>query len=559
MIERVVENWLTEATERTYEVAFCYMLTHKGYSVVHLTRHCSMELGKDVIATAPDGTPCAFQLKGGGLSLSEWRDDVSRQVDDLVMGELAHPAVRSDQEHIPYLVTNGYIQEEVQRVIEDRNRGWEDRGYEPLRVWNKAHLLDWATDLGSELWPTELGDVNQLIELHLSNGKQPFPKAKHASLLEASLPLESENDPSTASCRRSLASGALLTALAVAPYSEEENHVAEIEAWTVYSAYVMALAERWSLDESDYERELTLAKRAVLNSLSRLVEEVYEREYYFEGRGALDGPFYSVRLTWVISMLSVFGLFRKSKEHGEVEISLREESAFEFDEDAFIGEFCNQHSSELELWGEAAVPQFLAYYWYWRSVDASRRPMQIVGSLVRTISESNHPRNQPGLPSPYYEAVDVLPYYVDSELRDVLDDHLRVEESPLPESFSGYSFSLEGLFLLLVDKLYRQNAEHAWPGVSKIIFSRYIPDERWKLYRWRNQEAGEVRNEMPQKTRSWSELRERATNPDIESIPSLLREEPWFALLFLVVYPHRINTDYLLWLDSALRKEAHRI
>lgn len=74
MIERVLENWLTKANERSFQVPLCHALAAQGHRVVHLSRHTGIEMGKDILTVAPDGVPCAFQLKGthgGKLSMND--------------------------------------------------------------------------------------------------------------------------------------------------------------------------------------------------------------------------------------------------------------------------------------------------------------------------------------------------------------------------------------------------------------------------------------------------------------------------------------------------------
>ena len=68
MLERIIENWLDKATERSFEKPFCYMLSAEGYTIIDLTRHSSMELGKDIITIAPDGTPLCLSVKNLGVS-----------------------------------------------------------------------------------------------------------------------------------------------------------------------------------------------------------------------------------------------------------------------------------------------------------------------------------------------------------------------------------------------------------------------------------------------------------------------------------------------------------
>lgn len=61
MIEKLLENWLDSSTERSYQPVFVQMLTAKGYKVVHSTRHCALEFGKDILAIDLNGAGCAFR------------------------------------------------------------------------------------------------------------------------------------------------------------------------------------------------------------------------------------------------------------------------------------------------------------------------------------------------------------------------------------------------------------------------------------------------------------------------------------------------------------------
>ena len=169
MLERIIENWLDKATELSYQQPFCYMLSAKGYTIIHSTRHPAMELGVDIIAIAPDGTPCAYQLKTGNISLRKWRDEVGSQTDDLVCGQLNHPSVDTSKYHRSYFVTNGRIEEEVSRAIDDRNRAWESRNqpYRRLETIVRGELFEKAKKLGTDLWPSELTDITTLLEMFL--------------------------------------------------------------------------------------------------------------------------------------------------------------------------------------------------------------------------------------------------------------------------------------------------------------------------------------------------------------------------------------------------------
>ena len=79
MRDKLLDDWLTSATEVGFQYAFAASLANDGYRVIHVTCHNSREHGKDLLAIAPDGTPCAFQLKSTPrtqLTLSVYRSHV---------------------------------------------------------------------------------------------------------------------------------------------------------------------------------------------------------------------------------------------------------------------------------------------------------------------------------------------------------------------------------------------------------------------------------------------------------------------------------------------------
>ncbi len=117
MLERLIENWLTKASEKSFQIPFCYILANEGYTILHLTRHCGMEFGKDIIALDPRGIPCGFQLKGtsgGKIKLKYWQTDLVGQIDQLLISPLTHPSIPiGSPHHKSFFVTNGELEEEV--------------------------------------------------------------------------------------------------------------------------------------------------------------------------------------------------------------------------------------------------------------------------------------------------------------------------------------------------------------------------------------------------------------------------------------------------------------
>lgn len=542
MIERLIENWLDKATERSFQVPFCHMLCANGYTVVHLSRHCGMEMGKDVLAIHPDGTPCAYQLKStkdGKISLKQWRAEISRQVLDLVVGKIIHPSIDGSKHARAYLVTNGELEEEVIRAIDDMNRGFFDSGQTHLRLRTivKGELFKMVKDLQTDFWPSELTDVKTLLQLFLESGRGILPKEKLAALFEATFPLaqrKSDKLPSKAECARILASGALLCSVAISSFSNQNNYVAEIEGWTLYIAYLLALVERWNLPLRLWRNEFEIATKSMYNSLSNLCDELKGRKHFVEGNPLVDAPLYRVRLTWLIALMSVYALWRRNEEKPKNEV------------DDFIRNFCLENKSKLNLWGEAAIPQFLAFYWYFQKIDATLSPDRLLSGLISAICQLNKPRSDKEgekqfLANPYYEAVDILPHI------------LRISDEPLQDTFRGSSYALEGLVHLFVRRNWKQTIRLLWPDITRLKFEMFEPENNSDFYRWRNQK-GTHKTILPKHRQEWKELRTLASESNGKCIPSSIKNYPVLLLLFLCVYPHRINSETLRWLDTKLMK-----
>ena len=534
MLERVTENWLDKASERSFQQPYCYMLSAEGHTIIHLTRHCGMEMGKDIITVAPDGTPCAFQLKAGNISLAKWRTEVSPQIDDLVIGQINHPSVDNSKHHRSYLVTNGNIVEEVSRAIDDRNRTWANQNQPYLRLNTivRGELLEKAKGLGDNLWPTELTDIKTLLEMFLESGQGVLPKEKLASLFESTFPLKPPDNkkiPSKKHCERVIASAAILCAIATSSFSKENNHVAEIEAWILYISYVLALAERWGLSAKAYENEFEIVTQSIYNSLANLCDEIKEREYLIEGNPLADSYVYKVRVTWLLGLMSVYALWRGSKEESKNEV------------DDFLREFCKEKRIQLDLWGEAAMPQWLAFLWYFRKINGTKEQDDVLDVLISAMCELNGPKGRRPLANPYYEAEDILPHI------------LGVAEEPLMDSFRGQSYTLEGLVHLFVRRNWKQRMKFLWPGVTRLMYLSFEPENFRDFYRWRNKE-GKNWIVSPQPTQEWEELRELASESDGACIPPSIKNHPILLLLFLCVYPHRMNAEILRWLDTQMEQ-----
>src|SRR3990167_8021606 len=228
--------------------------------------------------------------------------------------------------------------------------------------------------------------------------------------------------------------------------------------------------------------------------------------------------------------MSVYALFRMDEKETVNDI------------DDFIRDFCLRNVSNLYLWGEASIPQILAYYWYLRKIDSTKLPDSIIGDLISRICTLNHPRKGVGLANPYYEFTDILSY------------NYNLAEQPLEDTFRGNSYMLEGLVHLLVRRNWKQKMKLLWPDVTRLSISTYLPDKKWHFYRWKNERKGILKTQLPKHRQHWDDLKALAYESKGSCIPRTIKNYPVLAILLIIVYPHRMNSEVIRWLDTELER-----
>ena len=187
------------------------------------------------------------------------------------------------------------------------------------------------------------------------------------------------------------------------------------------------------------------------------------------------------------------------------------------------------------------MPQFLAIFWYCRKIDGTKEPDDFLRSLIESVCILNHPRGKTFLASPYYDAEQILPHL------------LGVAEAPLRDSFRGESYSLEGLVHLYVRRNWKVSMQCLWPKITRLANVSFEPANMWDFYRWGNEE-GRHKIVYPKHTQEWEELKALSFESEGPNIPSSIKNHPILLLLFLCVYPHRMNSEILRWLDTKIKQ-----
>lgn len=533
MIERLLENWLDSASEVGYQTPFCQMLAARGHKVVHSTRHCPLELGKDVITIDPEGVPCAFQLKahpGKRVTQAVLRG-IGTQIHELITLPIIHPSIRANALHRSFLVTNGTIDEDASRIIDGWNLKYRD--FPTLEVFSRCELLEGAVDLGSSLWPAELPDIEVVLRLMNANGRAQIPLDHFDIGLRKILLLDAKKASKITAkkLRRRITSASIFVSLALHAFTKSENHYAIMTAWTMYSCYVIGSCARYRVSyKTAGEPSVKIAMTAIKDCLASICQELSEKGHCVEGEALVDNVVHRGRRTLLIALMSLYYFWCKEAKWPNEQHSV------------FVQKFLSQAKwQELTLWGEGAIPQILMYYWYMSATQATSETEHGICELVEQICKSNLGNEWP-CPSPYYGFEDCT--------RNMLHRFGMLKADPLADSsFRGSSFFALPLFHLLVRTGRKQACKSIWPQITRLRHRHFAPDSSWQYSLWRADEGKEISLLLEPKG-EWQEVVCEAKDTSCPEVPSALLEQKYLHALFVLLFPYRATPSVVRHLSS---------
>jgi hypothetical protein len=187
------------------------------------------------------------------------------------------------------------------------------------------------------------------------------------------------------------------------------------------------------------------------------------------------------------------------------------------------------------------VPLLLAFYWFWRTIDATPEIDHLLSALISQICEANGPRSIPenAIPNPYYSE------------SEALAARLGIADEPIEEDFRGHSYSLESVIHLFARRNWKIDMSVLWPSITHVWFARFSPAEKWRFFLWRTDE-GTQWDVCPRYPKQWNELRAEAEECNGCSVPEAIKGDPILLALILCVCPHRLTADVARWLDTQL-------
>jgi hypothetical protein len=530
MIEKLIENWLINVHELGYQIPFCEVLLTERYTVLHVSRHGRGEHGKDVIARHPDGQLFAFQLKEGDIALPEWRamrDEVEELVRLPVTTTL--PTLRTAEQHIPVLVTNGELKGDAPGSIDAFAQEWERAGAQRLRIIQRHELLNKFVAAHGNYLPRDLHDFRRFVELYVSNPYNRLPRRDFAQFLAKliSAPVAAGRTRKT---KRAIESMVLVGSYIIEPYERGHNYVAAAEGWTIIASNIFQVVERERLSKNSYEPSLNLVWFGLTKNLQKLLEELLARKHFVEPNFIFGETDFirGVRTLLTLGWLSAYSLIREQTT-----------DASEVKSD--VTKLVKDVLPTLAVTGESDWPAIVSLCLFLEKAIGSRLCDGLLESWVRSIivTNKNQDDEQGGIPPPYW----------------LQDKVLNLRYGLLPpyenERFTGHSYTIQSALDMLVRRLCRQFVSMNWNSASRLSFCDYTPDTKSDWFAWRT-EKGDLRMTQSQQPMSWSAWRKSAAEISAESVPSVLIRYPHWILPFVLTFPHRLNRSLAAVIDSVV-------
>lgn len=529
MTARAIEDWLTNATERSYQAAFCHLLNAMGYSVIHSTTHGPAEKGKDIIAKDESGRVTAFQLKRGNINIAEWRK-IKPEIEELVELPIYHPSVKSGTKHRPVLVTTGFINEYVTERIDGLNKNWRQKSFNELKTWSGSELLmEFINHAGSFL-PEPVPEFHRLLGMMVKGGGGLLDKDEFDLILRSILPFgEKKYEGTLGNILKKVRAAAVIVEFTLAGFDKAGNDFAKIEAYTLFACYILALARKYRIKRKLFEPTLKLIEDAVDSCAKNLWDKTRNSKMLVDPMTEpIVAPY---RNTIAYGTLAAHGLW-----------CLLGGRSFWFEEsrDDLAAEITKK-SVRMLLASEAFVPYKFLVSEFLRQHGRIREGNEIFKKLLQEsiLRKIEGLTNRP-LWDPYMPIEQAI-------LRDLGKPY----DTFLPKTWARQSYCGYALILTAASRLLRQDLQLLWHKITSLVFHEFMPKKEYQILLWNNRVGTMVMKMVPHRE-SWSKLCKEASSQS--EIPKAFSKMEYWLPYFLLVYPHRFNASIVLSLVSSKGK-----
>ena len=201
-------------------------------------------------------------------------------------------------------------------------------------------------------------------------------------------------------------------------------------------------------------------------------------------------------------------------------------------------------ANRMFLWGKSAIPLFLTVVWALDKIRADRFSDPLLVTITGALASINSRLDGPKLPSPYDSA--------DEAIAKIL--RRRFDSEKQMELRASASYTLESLVTIITRRLWKNHLAGLWTHISHISLARVVPEKPDYLFLWRWEHKRRTEQsrsyDIPQ---SWQQLLREARRSEDYHLPTAIKEQFDFSLLFLLCYPHRLNTALVKHLENKVQ------
>jgi hypothetical protein len=255
------------------------------------------------------------------------------------------------------------------------NEGRAAKNQPTLDVWEKGMLQTKIQAGFDRLILNLLPSVRDFLQMVLADGAGLAAKADISKFLERSVSQFGRRS-TEGQLRRCCAELVLLGAHLASPYQRANNFISEIEVWTLVGSQLVLVGCESKRAWKVARQSLALVEVAIWTAMKGLLAEIPSRKNYVQGSALVDAFVYRERITHVAGYLAAAYLW--GRHFGEA-----------LDAGTALMEFWRVNQNQMLLWGEAAIPSFLAMGWALDDVAPQRALEQLTCDLIRAICSAN--------------------------------------------------------------------------------------------------------------------------------------------------------------------------
>jgi len=528
MNERLVENWLTKANERAYQTPFAQALLSEGMQVLRVG-HSPHEHGKDIIAIDQNKKIHAYQLKDGDFDLRDFEKELG-QITALVETQVEHPSFSGQPRHQPWLVISGQTSIPVEDRIRVYNANWRKRRFAPLKLIVGRQLLAMFSKMAANFWPQNPEDSHRLFNLYLADGKSTLDRESFAKMISSVVAIDDNfKKPIIA---RKLAAANLFASYALSPFYASKNYWELVQGWTITAAHIAWAGAETKLSESDWKPNFRLAVDTAREALRSLADEAFEPNALNPKTFCELDEITRSRNTICAGAMAINTLLsRRNQDQWNYE-NLASNKL----EELFSGE-------RLLIWGESAVPFFLAIMWALDEFRGDQFSDRVLFATLAAVVNRNVGYLKPKLPLPYDSA--------DDANAKLFRRVFKMEKAM--ELQASVSSTLESLVTIIARRMWRSSLTMFWSPITKIDLNKLVPDKPHDILLWYwgyKRGINQARKYPP--TQSWRELLVESRRNEDDALPNVIKTEFDFALLFLLCFPHRLSKQLVKYFEHQI-------